>query len=385
MTLKTLHGNFVFLEQRFTRADGSGEVRYFELSGEFADGYESARLREFSAYYSNRLSYEEVARLVERVSGRRQVSDQRIWQGVVEKACEVSQDWAAAADAATQAWAMPVVAPVVDIYDVQQREVLVLADAIQVKGQPAQRQRQSRETPEISDSSDSSATSASGLWVSTDVLMLEQANGSFKYLTAGLARDGAAAVSVEALARANLSEQYGGRQDAPALPVVAITDGARVIRTQLLAIFGVLITVILDWYHLEKKVWELMSMIARNKQEKEPHVACLLAHLWHGEVRQAQAYLRTEVTARNEAKRQELLGYLEKHAAEIIDYERRQQAGKCVGSGRMEKGVDQVIGQRQKKKGMSWSRVGSKALGILKVVELNHAWEQTWFPQQAAA
>ena len=365
-------------------------MRYFELSGEFADGYESARLREFSAYYSNRLSYAEVARLVERVSGRRQVSAQRIWQGVVEKACEVSQDWAAAADATTQAWAMPVVAPVVDIYDVQQREVLVLADAIQVKGQPAQRQRQSRETPEISDSS---ATSATSLWVSTDVLMLEQANGSFKYLTAGLARDGAAAVSVEALARANLSEQYGCRQDAPAqpapaqpaLPVVAITDGARVIRTQLLAIFGVLITVILDWYHLEKKVWELMSMIARNKQEKEPHVACLLAHLWHGEVSQAQAYLRTEVTARNEAKRQELLGYLEKHAAEIIDYERRQQAGKCVGSGRMEKGVDQVIGQRQKKKGMSWSRVGSKALGILKVVELNHAWEQTWFPEQLAA
>ena len=47
--------------------------------------------------------------------------------------------------------------------------------------------------------------------------------------------------------------------------------------------------------------------------------------------------------------------------------------------------MDQVIGQRQKKKGMSWSRVGSKALGILKVIELNHEWEQTWFPEQLAA
>jgi len=46
---------------------------------------------------------------------------------------------------------------------------------------------------------------------------------------------------------------------------------------------------------------------------------------------------------------------------------------------------DQVIGARQKHKGMSWSLTGSKALGILKVVELNQQWEQLWFPQQAAA
>jgi hypothetical protein len=57
--------------------------------------------------------------------------------------------------------------------------------------------------------------------------------------------------------------------------------------------------------------------------------------------------------------------YLEKHQAEIIDYGRRQRAGKPIGSGRMEKGVDQVIGVRQKHKGMSWSPTGSKALGIL--------------------
>ena len=68
--------------------------------------------------------------------------------------------------------------------------------------------------------------------------------------------------------------------------------------------------------------------------------------------------------------------YLEKHRAEIIDYGRRQRAGKPIGSGRMEKGDDQVIGARQKHKGMSWSPTGSKALGIVKVVELNQQWEQ---------
>jgi hypothetical protein len=95
--------------------------------------------------------------------------------------------------------------------------------------------------------------------------------------------------------------------------------------------------------------------------------------------------VRTEVVAKNQEQLTALTTYLEKHLTEIIDYERRQRMGKVIGSGRMEKGVDQVIGVRQKGKGMSWSAVGSKALGILKVVELNGQWEQHWFPEQAAA
>lgn len=38
----------------------------------------------------------------------------------------------------------------------------------------------------------------------------------------------------------------------------------------------------------------------------------------------------------------ELVRYLEKDSQEIIDYQRRQQAGKTIGSGRMEKGVEQA-------------------------------------------
>ena len=76
---------------------------------------------------------------------------------------------------------------------------------------------------------------------------------------------------------------------------------------------------------------------------------------------------------------------MERQQGEIIDYERRQKAGKSIGSGRMEKGVDQVIGYRQKKKGMSWSQKGSKALAILKTVELNNQWEELWFPDRKVA
>jgi len=164
-----------------------------------------------------------------------------------------------------------------------------------------------------------------------------------------------------------------------------MTDGARTIRCQLAELFGQSVPVILDGYHLDKKVRELMSMVARTKQEKAAHVAHLLDHLWHGRTDAALAYLQTAVCPKNIKPLEALGTYLEKHQVEIIDYGRRQRAGKPIGSGRMEKGVDQVIGARQKHKGMSWSPTGSKALGILKVVELNQQWEPLWFPQQVAA
>jgi hypothetical protein len=73
-----------------------------------------------------------------------------------------------------------------------------------------------------------------------------------------------------------------------------------------------------------------------------------------GRSQEAMIYLKTQVTVSNSTKHQKLLTYLDKHQAEIIDYERGKQAGKPIGSGRMEKAVDQVIGLRQKHKGMSW-------------------------------
>jgi len=54
-----------------------------------AEGYHP-RLQELSAYYSNRLSYEEVEKLVERVS--QLLSDQKIGQIVSDKAEKLSQE-----------------------------------------------------------------------------------------------------------------------------------------------------------------------------------------------------------------------------------------------------------------------------------------------------
>ena len=177
--------------------------------------------------------------------------------------------------------------------------------------------------------------------------------------------------------------------------------------------------------------------IARNKQEKAEHLEFLLYHLWHGQTQEVLDYLRNKVKAKNQEKLQELIGYIEKHKEEIIDYDRRKKAGKevgvepeedvdgidnqsssngeaikkasserveeayedvikryqkpskaclnqkgeysdvqnqssssvkavkkVVGSGRVEKACDSVIGKRQKRKAMSWSKVGSRSLAM---------------------
>lgn len=371
VTIKTLHGKFDFALQRF-RVEG-GEGSDFGLTDQFQQGYVSQRLQEFSTYYSTRMSYEEVEELIERMTGQKLLSDQKLWQMVVEKAVDVRERLQEEVTAVLQTQSMPTVGGQVDLYDPDQPEGLLLDDAIQVKEQKPAR--------------DPGATSAgacrSSVRVSTDLIMLEKADGGFHYLTAGINEQGQEIVPLEDAVRAKIIQEYGAAQDP--LPLVAITDGAQAIRARLVAIFGRLIPLILDWYHLTKKVSELMSMIARNKHEREHHLEFLFRHLWRGRVPEVLQYLRTEVRAKNEAKLQELLGYLEKHQSEIIDYERRQRVGKPIGSGRMEKGVDQVIGARQKKKGMSWSRKGSKALAILKAVELNHQWEKLWFPERMAA
>ena len=55
-----------------------GETTYLEMTEQLCAGVMSARLAEFSAYYSNRMSYDEVAGLLERVTGQPVLSDQTI-------------------------------------------------------------------------------------------------------------------------------------------------------------------------------------------------------------------------------------------------------------------------------------------------------------------
>ena len=88
-----------------------GETTYLELTEQLCEGAMSARLAEFSAYYSNRMSYDEVAGLLERVTGQHVLSDQTIQHLVVAKAVEVSQQWQSESQADTAAPPWPEVTP----------------------------------------------------------------------------------------------------------------------------------------------------------------------------------------------------------------------------------------------------------------------------------
>ncbi len=216
----------------------------------------------------------------------------------------------------------------------------------------------------------------------TDIVIWQKATAKFEYIAAPINANGEDLLSLASVTKAKILQQYGSQMSPPYL--VAITDGARTISHRLLTIFGLEVMIILDWYHLGQKFRELMSMIATNKLEKAKHLKFLFSQLSQGNTAIALEYLKPQVQARNLDKWQELIGYLEKHQQEIINYKPRSKAGRTIGSGRVEKKVDLTVGLRHKNKGISWSRLGSRALSLLKVVELNGQWQQLWFPAQTA-
>jgi len=350
------------------------------LTDQFQERYVSDRLQELSAYYRNRLSYAEVANLISRVTGDRQLSDQNIRQIVVDKTVDIRQRLQTDVEEqlSNKAVTFPKIKEKIDSYDRKNREILVFEDAIQVRGQKENRFHKQKVTEEHHQSLAKKESSP----ILTDIVMLQKKNKEFEYITAPINDQGQETVSLPDVLKSRVLQEYGEESDP--LPIVAITEGAQVIRQHLYTVFGVMLVVILDWYHLGKKVRDLMSMIARNKEEKNRHLKFIFYHLWRGEIYTVLDYLETKVQPKNEEKHLELISYLNKHRDEIIDYRRRKKAGKMIGSGHIEKGCDQVIGHRQKKKGMSWRETGSRSLGILRVTELNHHWEHLWFPSDAA-
>ncbi len=317
----------------------------------------SAGLEEMGLYYVNRLSFHEVEALVERVCGVRLVCEQTLWNWAQRKV-EILDAGLADQVRACQELPAPTVADRVDIYDGQAEEVLVLTDAIGVKAQKPTRDKPAE-----------ARTTKQAKRHDTDVLLLQKPEGDFVYLMGSTDKH----ASLVEVAQATVRQQWGQRQTP--LPVVALTDGARKIRLDLLAVFGQGVTIILDWYHLQRRVYQHLSMSAHSRSERESWEQTVLGFLWHGQVEAALSFLWS-LSARNGQALAELVGYLEKHACEIIDYARRAAAGKSLGSGRMEKAVEQVIGMRQKKKGMSWTERGSQTLAQLKIAELNGQWEQ---------
>lgn len=337
--IKTINGSFAFGVRRYeTSAGSSNWLRLSEPA--LSAHHESPSLQAFAVYYATRLSYARVSELVRERSGSAALSDQRIQQLVQAQGERITQAQAAQLAAQPEV-AAQVAAVAVDVYDATAAEVVWLADGICVSEPKAVRDKPPKAGKERT---------------TTDLALLQKADGSYQTIIAGAGIDAVQLYQTEVL------RAYG--QEAAQLPVVALSDGARSIKQEVQQVFGAQVTHILDWYHWEAKTLQRMTMIAPNKAAKEVSNKLLLEALWHGETAQACTHLQSLVP-KNAAKHKELLGYLEKNQTSIIDYDKRQQAGKVIGSGRMEKQNDVIVAQRQKRKGMSWSKQGSLSLALV--------------------
>jgi len=353
--LQTLHGSFVFQEQQYLDVLRQ-PTSYLRQSGQ---SWVSFGLEEYCLFCCTRMSYQTVVTLVQRNTGQALVCRQTLTNWVERKARQIDATLQGQVDQA-QNLPTPALVPTVDLYDAAAEEVLVFTDGICVKAQKPTHEKAGEVRKEkVAKRHD------------TDVMLFEGADHPFDYLSGSSDNK----ITLAALASAFLRREWGQRTTP--LPMVALTDGAKKIRQDLAAVFGENVTIVLDWYHLSKRVYEQLSMSAHSKEEREQWEQSVLGHLWKGQVSEALSFLNS-LSPRNAKALADLVGYLQKHQSEIIDYGRRQATGKSIGSGRMEKGVDQVIGMRQKKKGMSWSEIGSRALALLKIAELNGLWRQLW-------
>ena len=357
----------MFNVQKFYDKNVMDSKNYFSFTNQFEDDYISERLKEYASWLSCKHSYKYVEDVLFRHTGEQVLSDQKIQEIVLDTAKKISIEDEQQTEKILSEQEMIKLNFSPDIYDSQSNEIYFFNDGILVKGQ--KHRRVSKNNKQVS-------TQGRKARLETEVSLLETQNGEYRYITGGLDASDNPMQSLINQSKKEIISEYGGVDKT--YTIISITDGARKIKRDMKIIFGDNLVRILDWYHLKEKLKDLMSMIALNKSEKKKHLDYMRKKCWEGEVSKAIKYLKTKVTAKNQAKYKELIGYLTKHEIEIINYKKRKEAGKTIGSGRMESGVDQVVGRRQKDNGTSWSKKGSKALAILKVKLLNNEWDKIW-------
>jgi hypothetical protein len=112
---------------------------------------------------------------------------------------------------------------------------------------------------------------------------------------------------------------------------------------------------ILDWYHLGKKCYELTSLIARGRVAKKALLGQLLYCLWRGQLDEALALLEAyRPQAKDADSLETLIKYLSDRRAYLPNYKARRARCQYIGSAHAEKANDLLVARRQKPQGMHW-------------------------------
>jgi hypothetical protein len=167
--------------------------------------------------------------------------------------------------------------------------------------------------------------------------------------------------------------------------ILILADGAKWVRNFYLLLRTRVPTaqLILDWFHLQGKCYQLSSMICSGKKAKATLLGSLYYHLWRGQLDEAiQILTQYRPHAKSAEKLEELLDYLQARRAFIPDYQDRRRQRLYIGSGQAEKANDLIVARRQKHQGMHWSLETSDALATLKTLMLNQGWTLYWQDRQ---
>ena len=160
------------------------------------------------------------------------------------------------------------------------------------------------------------------------------------------------------------------------------TDGYLALNDSILSFFSwhKNIAIILDWYHLEKKCKEQLSLALKGRELRNQLLDKLLPLLWHGLVEKACLLLENipKEHIKNSHAVDKLLAYLRRNIPYIPCYAVRKELGLRNSSSIGEKMNDILVSSRQKHNGMSWSKPGSLALATLSACIKNQEAEN-WF------
>jgi hypothetical protein len=163
--------------------------------------------------------------------------------------------------------------------------------------------------------------------------------------------------------------------------VTFLADGARWLRefAQQFLVPLPRCELLLDWFHLAKKVRDRISRMGGSKATKETLRQVVLGALWRGDLDGALEQLAAaRATAPNPGALQELESYLRERQALLPHYRERRAQQQYIGSGLVEKTNDLLVARRQKNRGMHWNLETSEALARLKMLQLNHEWDAYW-------
>ena len=163
------------------------------------------------------------------------------------------------------------------------------------------------------------------------------------------------------------------------------TDGHTILNKAIIKSFSWYknIGIILDWYHLEKKCKEQLSMALKGRKIRNQVLEQLMPILWHGLTDKGIVLLNAldNTSIKDTSKRDKLVEYLKRNTPYIPCYAIRKELGLRNSSNIGEKMNDLIVSNRQKHNGMSWSKDGSVALASITALKRNKE-NKKWFQEK---